>query len=46
MLLKKGDKGSLVRLLQEALLSLGCHPGPIDGHFGELTENAIEKFQR
>ena len=46
MLLKKGDKGSLVKQLQEALLSLGCHPGPIDGHFGEMTEDAVEKFQK
>jgi peptidoglycan hydrolase-like protein with peptidoglycan-binding domain len=46
MLLRKGDKGELVQALQEALLALGYHPGPIDGHFGGLTEEALEKFQK
>jgi hypothetical protein len=46
MLLKKGQKSDLVEDLQEALLSLGYHPGPIDGHFGNLTEAALEKFQK
>jgi len=45
MLLRKGDKGELVQALQEALLALGYHPGPIDGHFGGLTEEALEKFR-
>ena len=46
MLLKKGNRGDLVEDLQEALLSLGYHPGPIDGHFGSMTEEALEKFQK
>ena len=46
MLLRKGDKGKLVESLQNALLSLGFHPGPIDGHFGGMTEEALEKFQK
>ena len=46
MLLRNGNKGDLVEALQEALLSLGYHPGPIDGHFGQLTEDALEKFQK
>jgi len=46
MLLRKGSKGELVQELQEALLALGCHPGPIDGYFGGLTEEALEKFQK
>lgn len=46
MVLRNGSKGDLVRALQEALLALGFHPGPIDGHFGGLTEDAIEKFQK
>ena len=43
--LRVGDKGPTVKLLQEILLELGYHPGPIDGHFGGLTEAALEKFQ-
>ena len=46
MLLCRGDKGEDVEDLQEALLSLGFHPGPLDGKFGRLTEDAIEKFQK
>ncbi len=46
MLLKNGDKGKSVKMLQEALLSLGFHPGPIDSHFGDMTEEALEKFQK
>ena len=46
MLLKKGHKNELVKELQEALLTLGFHPGPIDGHYGGLTEAAVEKFQK
>lgn len=46
MLLRKGDKGKLVKSLQEALVSLKFHPGPIDGHFGGMTEEALEKFQK
>ena len=46
MLLRKGDKGRMVQDLQEALLTLGYHPGPIDGDFGSLTEAALERFQK
>jgi len=46
MLLRRGDKGEDIEDLQEALLSLGFHPGPIDGKFGRLTELAIERFQK
>jgi len=46
MLLKKGSKGALVHGLQESLFTLGYHPGPIDGIFGSMTENALEKFQK
>ena len=46
MLLRKGQKSGLVEDLQESLLALGFHPGPIDGHFGQLTEDAVEKFQK
>tara|TARA_R110002020_G_scaffold88000_1_gene216469 strand:- start:2298 stop:3239 length:942 start_codon:yes stop_codon:yes gene_type:complete len=46
MVLREGTKGELVKKLQEALADLGYHPGPIDGHFGGMTEDAIEAFQR
>ncbi len=46
MLLRRGNKGERVLELQNALFSLGHHPGPIDGHFGRLTEEALEKFQK
>ena len=39
-------KGDLIKKLQEALAYLGYHPGPIDGHFGSMTEDAVEAFQK
>ena len=46
MVLREGSKGDLVKKLQEGLAYLGYHPGPIDGHFGSLTEDAVEAFQK
>jgi len=46
MILRDGDKGELVKKLQEGLAYLGYHPGPIDGHFGNMTEDAVEAFQK
>ena len=46
MILRIGQKGELVKKLQEVLADLGYHPGPIDGHFGSLTEDAVEAFQK
>jgi hypothetical protein len=46
MILREGDKGDLVEKLQEALAYLGYHPGPLDGHFGSATEDAVEAFQK
>jgi len=46
MILREGDKGELVKKLQEGLAYLGYHPGPIDGHFGGMTEDAVETFQK
>ena len=46
MVLREGSKGELVKKLQEGLAYLGYHPGPIDGHFGSLTEDAVEAFQK
>lgn len=46
LLLERGDRGESVRSLQEKLQSIGFSPGPIDGIFGGLTENAVRAFQR
>ena len=46
MVLREGTKGDLIKKLQEALADLGHAPGPIDGHFGAGTEDAVESFQR
>ena len=46
MVLREGTKGELVKKLQEVLADLGYHPGPIDGHFGGMTEDAVGEFQR
>jgi len=45
---KKGSSGSAVRLLQEILKSFGSpefDPGPVDGQFGPLTENAVKAIE-
>ena len=46
MILRNGTKAEQVKKLQEVLADLGYHPGPIDGHFGSLTEDAVEAFQK
>jgi len=47
-LVKKGSNGHGVRLLQEILKSFGnppYDPGPVDGNFGSLTEDAVKAVQ-
>lgn len=44
-LLRKGDKGAVVKDLQAHLASLGYEVGPIDGDFGPKTQKAVVKFQ-
>jgi len=46
MILYVGQTGELIKKLQEGLAYLGYHPGPIDGHFGTMTEDAVEAFQK
>jgi len=46
MILRIGQSGELIKKLQEGLAYLGYHPGPIDGHFGNMTEDAVEAFQK
>ena len=43
--LKKGSKGSKVRILQGDLKALG-HNIAVDGDFGEKTDKAVRSFQR
>jgi peptidoglycan hydrolase-like protein with peptidoglycan-binding domain len=44
--LKKGSTDPAVKDLQEALKILGFDPGPVDGVFGQQTENAVKQFQQ
>ncbi|MFO7274801.1 MAG: N-acetylmuramoyl-L-alanine amidase [Bacillota bacterium] len=44
--LRQGDRGWAVRVLQQQLKALGFDPGPIDGIFGPKTEAAVKAFQR
>ncbi|MCZ0755868.1 peptidoglycan-binding domain-containing protein [Anoxybacillus sp. J5B_2022] len=43
--LKKGDKGEDVKMVQRALKHLGFDPKGIDGVYGEQTEDAVRRFQ-
>ena len=45
-ILQKGDKGSAVTALQEALNELGFLKGKADGTFGDATEKAVIAFQQ
>ena len=42
---KKGSKGGAVKGLQNALVARSYDPGPIDGVFGSVTEDAVRNFQ-
>jgi Putative peptidoglycan binding domain len=43
--LSPGDTGSQVKILQQALNSLGYSVGKPDGDYGPATQTAVEKFQ-
>lgn len=43
---KKGQTGNLVKILQGALICLGYDTGGFDGIFGGQTEAAVRSFQR
>jgi hypothetical protein len=43
--LQAGDTGNQVKLLQEALVTLGFLSGKPDGIYGVETKNAVERFQ-
>ncbi len=44
--LRRGDRGSEVRELQQMLTDLGYDTNGIDGDFGNGTVNAVKRFQR
>ncbi len=46
MALQRGDRGNNVTELQTRLQQLGYNTGGIDGVFGDMTEAAVQKFQR
>jgi lysozyme family protein len=43
--LTPGDTGSQVKVLQQALASLGFDPGTPDGNYGPSTQTAVKQFQ-
>lgn len=43
---EKGDSGSKVKKLQQALKLKGYYSGPVDGDYGEATETAVKAFQK
>ncbi len=45
-LLRLGDRGSSVIVLQTVLKEVGLDPGPIDGIFGPQTERAVREMQK
>lgn len=44
-MLRHGDEGEQVTTVQQRLVDLGYWIGPVDGHFGDLTEQAVLAFQ-
>ena len=46
MILKTGDSGAEVALLQTGLRRAGFDPGAPDGVFGPATRQAVTEFQR
>lgn len=43
--LRMGDRGAMVFDLQTQLKMIGQFPGKVDGHFGQLTFNAVTNVQ-
>lgn len=47
LVLKNGDEGANVKLLQSALAEMGyLDKDKITGYFGDVTESAVKKFQK
>lgn len=45
-ILRSGDSGAIVQILQLGLSRAGIDPGPMDGVLGTETQNALRAFQR
>jgi putative chitinase len=45
-ILRQGDSGTIVRVLQQALLDEGFSPGEIDSFYGKATAAAVVAYQR
>ncbi|MBI4835786.1 MAG: peptidoglycan-binding protein [Candidatus Abawacabacteria bacterium] len=45
LVLKRGSKGTEVKILQEKLQKIGVYTGPITDFYGEQTEKAVKDFQ-
>ncbi|MGK7891480.1 MAG: peptidoglycan-binding protein [Leptolyngbyaceae cyanobacterium] len=43
---QRGDQGGQVEALQKRLSDLGYYSGPVTGFFGEMTEDAVIRFQQ
>lgn len=43
--ISSGDTGEHVTMLQERLYQLGHYDGQVDGEFGTVTEQAVQRFQ-
>lgn len=43
--LQMGDQGRAVTALQEGMEAAGVYDGPVTGYYGELTQEAVTKFQ-
>lgn len=43
--LRRGDRGPAVEQLQRSLRAVGAYSGPITGYFGNLTEDAVIRYQ-
>ncbi len=44
--LQMGDQGRAVTALQEGMEAAGVYDGPVTGYYGELTQEAVTKFQK
>ncbi|WP_204106235.1 MULTISPECIES: peptidoglycan-binding protein [Spirulina sp. CCY15215] len=45
-LLKKGDRNSEVKDIQQQLQRQGYFPGPVTGYYGSITQEAVMRFQQ
>jgi peptidoglycan hydrolase-like protein with peptidoglycan-binding domain len=46
VVLRPGDAGNAVRIIQNRLAALGYHTGLVDGDYGTVTQKSVMAFQR